>query len=826
MARQPVQLPSRGGASAAGVGNRAQYLRPAKDTQNSRALASAFSQMNRAFGRIAANEQRIANAQLQDELQAAEEEQQLLEERARFAGLMDAGLGSEEQAALYEANPAAQYSYREGRAEGIVNQFLIDVQSEFTQQDFFGDPAQSDIAREWYQNAVTEAMKGHDTAMIANKMPDIMRTQSSLLTAHANQALITAKDNTESDLSVKYELALISGDLPSLEAAEYEGRNNAYQNFGRDGNRVSTEALIRGLRQAATKDTVAWETARNSYIKLTRDPEYQKLLSTDLNDQLAQGLLDSDRLHGLLATNRAEALERERNVKTEEILQGVETRRSMQDSDYTAEKEALRALGYSAADANKMVEDHLAALNKMYDGLIVQPTAAQRVQIAAVEAELKYEINRDGLIGAAKRDLLADNAHRLDDAAFERVLKFTPDGDSPVISNKYVGNVKSSISGLVDNISATMLNDQAFLRQMGMSDIGGNDLFAVDMRRSEMRSKIEGIFEEELREAAAEWPQDRESQQKFVQDAMYRTIQDLDRATEGSLISMFYKDGFPGVIEDRYLNDATFRRWFEDTGYLEDHKVAKERNAQALTEYSRAAAFRLGINPDFDGSLDAAERVGSQPRVTPETTATQAGSSDDTPEIEPSSITRESLGITRIDRQRQDDGGKVPASIRTFNFGAIGNVSNANAKANFEKAFEDRTLGDQDLPGLDGSDVPTTAFKTVEDGIRYFGWWMAYRGSPETIDDLAEKYYPTGTGLSQEEREKVLRDRADWASGVSSYSGLDQDEEITSDNMSALANGVFSHEAGPGAWTSTKIGTTVDMAALIEEGKQLYEDNK
>lgn len=637
MARQPVQLPSRGGANAAGVGNRAQYLRPAKDTQNSRALASAFSQMNRAFGRIAANEQRIANAQLQDELQAAEEEQRLLEERARFAGLMDAGLGSAEQAALYEANPAAQYSYREGRAEGVVNQFLIDVQSEFMNQDFFGDPAQSDIAREWYQNAVTEAMQGHDTAMIANKMPDIMRTQSSLLTAHANQALITAKDNTESDLSVKYELALISGDLPALEASEYEGRNNAYQNFGRDGNRISTEALIRGLKQSATKDAVAWETARNSYINLTRNPEYQKLLSTDLNDQLLQGLTDADRIHSLLAGRRAEAQERERNVAAETLLQGVEARWAAGDTNMKAEKQAFMDAGFSLKDANEMVDNHIAQLVEFNRFVIANPTEGQAMQIANVEAELKYKINRDGLIGAAKRDLIADHVHRLDKAAFDRLLRFTPDSDLPLMSNKFVGNVKSSISGLVDNISATMLNDKAFLSRMGMAELGGDGLLAVDMRRSEMKEKIEGLFEEQLREAAADWPQDRESQQKFVQDAMYRTIEELDRATEGSLISMFYKDGFPGVIEDSYVNDATFRRWFEDTGYLEDHKVAKERNAQALTEYSRAAAFRLGINPDADGTLDAAERVGSQPSaaVQPSVTPTATPTEEVSAEIPP-----------------------------------------------------------------------------------------------------------------------------------------------------------------------------------------------
>ena len=108
----------------------------------------------------------------------------------------------------------------------------------------------------------------------------------------------------------------------------------------------------------------------------------------------------------------------------------------------------------------------------------------------------------------------------------------------------------------------------------------------------------------------------------------------------------------------------------------------------------------------------------------------------------------------------------------------------------------------------------TTAFKTVEDGIRYFGYWMAYRGSPGTIEALSNKYYTDAS------------DAAEWASRFLNTTGLDLDEEITSDNMSALARGVFSHEAGPNAWTSTKIGTTVDMAALIEEGKQLYEDNK
>lgn len=807
MARQPVQLPSRGGANAAGVGNRAQYLRPAKDTQNSRALASAFSKMNRSFGRIAANEQRIANAELQDELDLANEQQELLETRAKVAGLMDAGLGTTEQAALFEANPAAQYSYREGRAEGIVSQYLIDVQAEFQSQDFFGDPAQSDTAREWFQNSVTEAFEGQDGAMIANMMPNIMRTQNTLLTKHANQALLTAKDNTESDLSVKYELALTSGDLAALQTAEYEGRNNAYQNFGRDGNRVSTEALIRGLRQAATKGGEEFEIARDAYIKLTRDSEYQKLISTDLNDQLLQGLTDAGNLNDALSKNRAEAAERERNVAAETVLQGVETRWAAGDTDMKAEKRALLDAGFSMKDANEMVDGHVEQLVEFNSVLIANPTEGQAVQISNVEAELKYKINRDGLIGAAKRDLLAEHVHRLDKAAFDRVLKFTPDSDLPVMSNKYANNVKGSISGLVDNISATMMENKAFLNRMGVTEFRSNDMFGLNMRRTEIKSKIEASFEEQLREASADWPQEPEAQRKFVQDAMYRTIQDLDGASEGGLIQMFYKDGSPGVIADRFVNDATFRRWFEDTGYLEDHQLAKERNQQALEVYSRTAAFSQGINPDADGSLDAAERVATSPVIRSDVQTQE-------PEQQSSGITRDSLGITRIDQKLQDDGGKVPASIRTFNFGAIGNITNEAAKANFEKAFDGKTLGSQDLPGLDGSDVPTTAFKTVEDGIRYFGWWTAYRGNPSTITDLANKYYTDSD------------DAAAWAAKVSEYSSLEVDEEINSDNMSALAQGVFAHEAGPSAWTATKINTSVDMAALIEEGKQLYEDNK
>ena len=67
MVRGPVQIQGRGGAASGEVGNRAQYMRPALDNQNSRMLAKAFSQINSSLGRIASNESRLAERQRNDE---------------------------------------------------------------------------------------------------------------------------------------------------------------------------------------------------------------------------------------------------------------------------------------------------------------------------------------------------------------------------------------------------------------------------------------------------------------------------------------------------------------------------------------------------------------------------------------------------------------------------------------------------------------------------------------------------------------------------------------------------------------------------------------
>lgn len=591
MARQPVQLPSRGGANAAGVGSRAQYLRPAKDTQNSRALASAFSQMNRAFGRIAANEQRLANARLQDEFEAAEEQQDLLEQRAKYAGLMDAGLGTTEQAALYEANPAAQRSYQEGRVAGMVSQYLLEVQEDFKRQDFFGKPESSDVARAWFQDSVATAFEGVDSAMLAENLQSIMSVQSSLLTAHANKAFETAKSTTTRDLSFVYEAALLSGNLPGLQAAEFEGRNNAFNNFGSQGNKISADALVRALNNAAARDPAEFAVARENYRQLVYDREYAKLFRPEVYDTLTAGLQNATNLHNTLASNAQASRERVQEEKKDAIRDGIVSRWEMGDSNFSAETQALIDIGMTPEDAVKEVNGLVTALSSI-NSVSMERQDAQSVAVSSELAnQLKHQINVEGLTGAQKLALVEANADRLTKADQQSVISFQPDGQSPIMTSDLTRFAKSSISGLADNINLTQLENFAFLNAISMGPTDGS---LLDAKKSGLKTYIIAQLEEELRVVAASWPQDgnRNEQQEIIDQAMFRVLDHLDRRAEGGLMEMFYAEGQSGIIDSRYVNDPSFKRWFERTGYLETHQKLKAAERAANAAYSQDAARR------------------------------------------------------------------------------------------------------------------------------------------------------------------------------------------------------------------------------------------
>ena len=74
---------------------------------------------------------------------------------------------------------------------------------------------------------------------------------------------------------------------------------------------------------------------------------------------------------------------------------------------------------------------------------------------------------------------------------------------------------------------------------------------------------------------------------------MFRVLDHLDRRAEGGLMEMFYAEGQSGIIDGRYVNDPSFKRWFERTGYLETHQKLKAAERAANAAYSQAAAAGL-----------------------------------------------------------------------------------------------------------------------------------------------------------------------------------------------------------------------------------------
>ena len=58
-------------------------------------------------------------------------------------------------------------------------------------------------------------------------------------------------------------------------------------------------------------------------------------------------------------------------------------------------------------------------------------------------------------------------------------------------------------------------------------------------------------------------------------------------------MEMFYAEGQSGIIDSRYVNDPSFKRWFERTGYLKTHQKLKAAERAANAAYSQAAAVAL-----------------------------------------------------------------------------------------------------------------------------------------------------------------------------------------------------------------------------------------
>lgn len=139
MARTPIQVQGRGASAVATIGNRAQYLRPAKDNQNSRMLAKAFSQINSAFSAYNKNQAALQNRMMADDLNDAKAHQREVERIAGIQGEI-AGLTGQDRTSAFVNNEQSLQVYNENRALGAMSASFIEIEANVQNIPGFGDP--------------------------------------------------------------------------------------------------------------------------------------------------------------------------------------------------------------------------------------------------------------------------------------------------------------------------------------------------------------------------------------------------------------------------------------------------------------------------------------------------------------------------------------------------------------------------------------------------------------------------------------------------------------------------------------------------------------
>jgi len=176
-------------------------------------------------------------------------------------------------------------------------------------------------------------------------------------------------------------------------------------------------------------------------------------------------------------------------------------------------------------------------------------------------------------------------------------------------------------------------------------------------------------------------------------------------------------------------------------------------------------------------------------------------------------LNRETLGIDNLKSPTQSSGKKVPASIRTFNFGGIGRITNGKGPAKFKKAFGEKSS--INLKASSGGRIDTPSFDTIEQGVQYLGFWMEHRKVKPTVNDLINKY---ATG-----------NPSDYKKYVVEQTGFKPAAALTDEQLAEAAIAMFQWEAGARDEEAQEmlkdIMSKTDVATNIQLGKKLYTDN-
>ena len=789
MARQPVQLPSRGGANASGVGNRAQYLRPAKDTQNSRALSSAFSQMNRAFSRIAANEDRLENQRLADEFREAEEAQKLLEERAKFAGQMSV-LTGEDQAALYANNPAAQQSYYEGSIQSEVSQGLVGIANDFREQQFYGDPTKQAEARQWLQNSYAEAFGDVDPLILGGMLSQINTQSASLLKENDNEVFAVAQAETVTQMTNSLHSAIVNLD-PGMFLAEVETmKENAYFDMGGPtGNQITVKSLESAIRQAANGTKEEFIRANENFADLLANPDFMNSLNTEQREKLQTSLTS--------ARNRFDA-----NLKTLEIQrqQAVETEVASLDQQliaaYLSENQTqMNALinlyakiDYTTDKWSNRAETIIENLDVTQTSFLIGSDTDSKRNLALAKHYLDVNNIDQSSIGFV--EYVLSQQSNLTKSDFDSLMSYSPNLNVEAFKHPAYLSTTKHMGALGDMINSLLANGSdelsRILPEFEVTGFDGTSIF---------KRKMLATMSEYLTENQANYPAGYEAQKSVINDAVAFALNDfLDETEENGVNLIDRMRGPDGMLPPSLVNDPVFKAYFTNSGYEQQAQEARAIIREAENRAIDMLPSSVEIDPALDqqqpftfeapSQIQTLEVPASEESTNPMTN--RAGSRQRTASVTP---TTEAEVVSNSPETTDVIPAEMPQVAREANAADPEGVASAQSASEFAKAYLGQTETDNHkvLTGFIKEAVPSF------NDVRKTAWCAGFvnavlnqtgdEGTSKTDGALsARSFLNWGKSVSEPQEGDVVvfwrESKSSWKGHVGFFAGFDDNGDI------------------------------------------------
>lgn len=438
MVRGPVQIQGRGGAASGEVGNRAQYMRPALDNQNSRMLAKAFSQINSSLGRIASNESRLAERQRNDEYKDSLEYQQQQNNMADQFGALSAVTG-EDYTDQFFNNPANMMAYNESNIIGGIDRDLVGFMSEMESNENFGNPE----GREQFQGGWTDyvantlentpqELRGEVAQRLATAGVQMMVKSDALAVQRANEERLS---NTTAAVRRSFLTSETDGELSGQLLFE---RENLAKTMGNErGNAMWLDAMTTDIENLPFQvDPEKAQKAIDQMYMLLSNEDFTKQFGTGEGGAIGEIQTSLGKAQGEVVRAVAK-LQAQAEQRHEE--KGMElTKTAMRDRSNINNYRTDFTDHYGDVEGIKKFEEMLDVLDFKDGGAFLDSSSSAGRAISAQNLrELKNEMdetpmNRDELF-----EFLAGRKGMLTESDYEKLIQYeaqVPEAmDNPIV---------------------------------------------------------------------------------------------------------------------------------------------------------------------------------------------------------------------------------------------------------------------------------------------------------------------------------------------------------------------------------------------------------